>query len=138
MASNSNSKACHSKSVVQITFVHEKSLAPTKFSNQKSDQHFISEVHKGRQVCTFSRYMMHLHSIITFGKIHSMYTLMSYRMWNFKEGGKVLKNKIFGQKSTYLAPTPLQLPLRQWGAGNVYFLVLPKAKREIMPKTPLP
>ena len=40
-------------------------------------------------------------------------------MWNFKEGGKVLKNKIIGQKSKYLAPTHLQLPLRQWGAGNV-------------------
>ena len=29
----------------------------------------------------------------------------------------------------YNAPTYLQLPLRQWGAGNVYLLVLSKAKR---------
>ena len=28
-----------------------------------------------------------------------------------------------------LAPSDLQLPLRQWGAGNVYLLVLSKAKR---------
>ena len=27
------------------------------------------------------------------------------------------------------APSDLQLPLRQWGAGNVYLLVLSKAKR---------
>ena len=27
------------------------------------------------------------------------------------------------------APNDLQLPLRQWGAGNVYLLVLSKAKR---------
>ena len=29
----------------------------------------------------------------------------------------------------YKAPSYLQLPLRQWGAGNVYLLVLSKAKR---------
>ena len=28
-----------------------------------------------------------------------------------------------------IAPSDLQLPLRQWGAGNVYLLVLSKAKR---------
>ena len=33
----------------------------------------------------------------------------------------------FQQKD--LAPTYLQLPLRQWGAGNVYLVVLSKAKR---------
>ena len=28
-----------------------------------------------------------------------------------------------------IAPSDLQLPLRQWGAGNVYLLVLSKSKR---------
>ena len=40
--------------------------------------------------------------------------------------------------SYVLAASDLQLPLRQWGTGNVYLLVLSKAKSETLSKTPLP
>jgi hypothetical protein len=41
----------------------------------------------------------------------------------------VPKSGLFTYEEALLAPSDLQLPLRQCGAGNVYLLVLSKAKR---------
>ena len=42
--------------------------------------------------------------------------------------GKVTLQFLFAKVADN-TPSDLQLPLRQWGTGNVYLLVLSKAKR---------
>ena len=49
----------------------------------------------------------------------------------FWEGHKILRNLHRRFEWHYIAQTYLQLPLRQWGAGNVYLLVLSSWKVNI-------